>query len=104
MFITIFDFIHLFQLAVQFTTWDRIRDIASHSSSQSRNLAQYISYLISHGGIPVSVLKIIEFGALDKLTMRLVRQILLSILLGDEETCKQVSLYLGFTEIMEIFH
>lgn len=78
------------QLAVQFALWDRIKDIQSLKIFQSKNLAQFIVLLITNAALPLSVLKVVEFGDLDKLTLRLVRQILLGILLGKEETCKEV--------------
>jgi nucleolar MIF4G domain-containing protein 1 len=77
-------------LAVQYALWDRLRDLHSLSKVQVNNLAQYLIYLIGHGGQPLSVLKVIEFGELDKVTLRLVRQIMLSLLLGQEAICEQV--------------
>lgn len=70
--------------------WDRIKDINSHNKIQLANLAQFLIHLITNAALPISVLKVIEFGELDKITLRLVRQILLGILLGKEEICKEV--------------
>lgn len=77
-------------MAVQFALWDRIKDIKSHSTIQIKNLAQFLIYLIEHGGQPLSVLKVVEFAELDKPTLRLVRQTVLGLLLNHEDTCKQV--------------
>lgn len=84
------DFDRKYQLAVQFALWDRIKDLSSHTPVQIKNMAQYFIYLIEHGGLALSVLKVIEFGELDKLTMRLVRQIALGLLMGQEIVCRQV--------------
>lgn len=75
---------------MQYALWDRIKDLQSNAKNQLTNLAQMILYLIMNGTLPISVLKVIEFGELEKLTLRLVRQILLGILLSKEETCKEV--------------
>lgn len=83
------------QLAVQFAVWDRIKDIASHTTTQIKNLAQFLIYLIEHGGQPLSVLKVVEFAELDKPTLRLVRQTVLGLLLSSEDNCRQVSLILS---------
>lgn len=58
-----------------------------------KNLAQFLIYLIEHGGQPLSVLKVVEFAELDKPTLRLVRQTVLGLLLSQEDTCKQVNYY-----------
>lgn len=78
------------QLAIQYAIWDRIKDIQSHTNSQIGNLAQFLNHLITNGALAISVLKIIEFGELEKTTLRLVRKILLGILLGNEDICKEV--------------
>lgn len=85
------DFDRKYQLAVQYAIWDRIKDIQSHSVTQSKNLAQLIVHLVSSAAQPISILKIVEFGALDKTLVRLVRQVLLGILLAKEELCKEVN-------------
>lgn len=77
------------QVAVQYALWDRIKDITASTTVQTRNLAQFIIHLVENGGLALSVLKIIEFGELDKATLRFVRQIMLGILMGTEVTCKQ---------------
>lgn len=79
-----------YQLALQFALWDKIKELSSLTSSQIKNLGKFLTYIIEQGGLPLSVLKIIEFGELDKITLRFVRQIMLGILLGKEETCKHI--------------
>lgn len=70
--------------------WDKIKDIQSLTKEQLANLAQFLIHLITNAALPISVLKIVEFGDLEKMTLRVVRQILLGILLGNEEICKEV--------------
>lgn len=77
-------------MAIQYAIWDRIKDIQSHTKTQLTNLAQLLVHLITNAAQAISVLKVIEFGELDKVTLRLVRQVLLGILLGKEEICKEV--------------
>lgn len=85
------DFDRKYQLAVQYAIWDRIKDIQSQTSIQSKNMAQLLIHLILHASQPISILKVIEFGELDKTSVRLVRQVLLGVLLAKEDTCKEVS-------------
>lgn len=84
------DYDRKYQLAIQFTVWDRIKDIHSSNKQQVTNLAQFLIFLIVQGAQPISILKVIEFAELDKITLRLVRQIFLGILLGKEMECQQV--------------
>lgn len=84
------DFDRKYQLAVQFALWDRIKDLAAQTPVQTKNMAQFLIHLIEHGGLALSVLKVIEFGELDKVTLRLVRQIVLGLLMGQELVCRQV--------------
>ncbi|KAL1398852.1 hypothetical protein pipiens_008625 [Culex pipiens pipiens] len=80
-----------YQLAIQYTIWDRLKDIQSLKQAPIRNLAKLLTHLIGEGGLALSVLKVIEFAEIDKLTLRLVRQTMLGLLLLDEENkCLQV--------------
>ncbi|XP_038110578.1 nucleolar MIF4G domain-containing protein 1 homolog isoform X2 [Culex quinquefasciatus] len=80
-----------YQLAIQYTIWDRLKDIQSLKQAPIRNLAKLLTHLIGEGGLALSVLKVIEFAEIDKLTLRLVRQTMLGLLLLEEENkCLQV--------------
>lgn len=79
------------QLAVQFSIWDRIKDMTLYSNVQLENFAKFLLHLITTAALPISVLKVIEFGELDKPTLRFVRQLLLGILLGDQTVCIEVN-------------
>lgn len=86
------DYDRKYQLAVQFALWDRIRELSAGVASAVlvKNMAQFVSHLIEHGGLALSVLKVVEFAELDKVTLRLVRQIVLGLLMGPEAVCRQV--------------
>ncbi|XP_058826757.1 nucleolar MIF4G domain-containing protein 1 homolog [Topomyia yanbarensis] len=85
------DYDRRYQLAIQYAIWDRLKDIHSLKQVPAKHLAKLLTYLISEGGLAVSVLKVIEFAEIDKTTLRLVRQIMLGILLlEDENKCLQV--------------
>ncbi|XP_053689718.1 nucleolar MIF4G domain-containing protein 1 homolog [Sabethes cyaneus] len=80
-----------YQLALQYAVWDRLKDIHALKQAPARNLAKLLAHLIAEGGLALSVLKVIEFAEIDKVTLRLVRQIMLGILLlEDENKCLQV--------------
>lgn len=80
-----------YQLAIQYTIWDRLKDIRSLKQTQTRNLAKLLTHLVGEGGLALSVLKVIEFAEIDKVTLRLVRQTMLGLLLlEDENKCLQV--------------
>uniref|UniRef100_A0A182MKL4 MI domain-containing protein n=1 Tax=Anopheles culicifacies TaxID=139723 RepID=A0A182MKL4_9DIPT len=85
------DFDRRYQLAIQYALWDRLKEIHSLQQQQVRNLARYITHLIAEGGLPLSCLKVIEFAEIDKVNLRLMRQIMLGLLLlEDENKCLQV--------------
>ncbi|KAK0090494.1 hypothetical protein PV325_013400 [Microctonus aethiopoides] len=79
------------QMTLQYTLWDKLKTLADYSNIQLHNLAKFFTHLFIEKGLPLSVLKVVQFGELDKPTMRLIRQIMLGILLHDNtEACLQV--------------
>ncbi|XP_036138480.1 nucleolar MIF4G domain-containing protein 1 homolog isoform X2 [Monomorium pharaonis] len=85
------DFDRKYQLTIQYTLWDKLKTLDDLNTKQLTNLAKFLTFLFLGKGLPLSVLKVIQFMELDKLTMRLVRQIMLGILLHEnEETCLEV--------------
>lgn len=72
-------------LAFQYSLWDKLRDLESLTASRRNNLANFILHLMKGGGLPLSVLKIIEFAELQKATQKLVKQITLGLLLAEDE-------------------
>lgn len=95
----------LLQMTIKCSAWDKLKTLSSHSGPQISNLAKLLTHLFIHKGLPISTLKvrhirfiwknccntnsnlnlqIVEFSDLDKVTLRLIRQILLGILLHDD--------------------
>ncbi|XP_063699856.1 nucleolar MIF4G domain-containing protein 1 homolog [Culicoides brevitarsis] len=74
-----------YQLAVQYAVWDRIRELPSQTKESNKNLAKFISYVVQQGGQPLSVLKVIEFSELDKITHKFVKQIVMELLLVEKD-------------------
>ncbi|KAG5309067.1 NOM1 protein, partial [Acromyrmex insinuator] len=80
-----------YQLTIQYALWDKLKTLDDLNTKQLTNLAKFLTLLFLGKGLPLSVLKVIQFMELDKLTMRLVRQIMLGILLHEnEEACLEV--------------
>ncbi|EDW78805.1 uncharacterized protein Dwil_GK12640 [Drosophila willistoni] len=73
------------QLAFQFASWDRINDIESLTKNQIRNLASFLQHLILNSGLQLSVLKVVDFMQLDKLSFYFMREIMVKLLLVVEE-------------------
>lgn len=91
-------------MTIKCSAWDKLKTLSSHSGPQISNLAKLLTHLFIHKGLPISTLKvryisviwkycnsistlnlqIVEFTDLDKVTLRLIRQILLGILLHDD--------------------
>ncbi|XP_050347733.1 nucleolar MIF4G domain-containing protein 1 homolog isoform X2 [Nymphalis io] len=71
-----------YQLSIQYTVWDKIKDFESLSKQAMTNLGQFIIHLIMEKGLPLSVLKIIQFSDLNKKSVRFMRQILLAIIMN----------------------
>lgn len=72
-----------FQLAIQFAIWDKIKDIRNLVSYQITNLSRFLAQLIDHGCLPLSVLKIVEFGQIEKTSLKFMRHIMLILLTSD---------------------
>lgn len=79
-----------FLLAIQFTIWDKIKDIKSLSAKRTSNLARLLVSLIENGNLPLSVLKVIEFAKPDKPTFEFLRKVLVGLLLIEEEKFHQI--------------
>ncbi|XP_012235788.2 nucleolar MIF4G domain-containing protein 1 [Linepithema humile] len=80
-----------YQLTIQFALWDKLKTLNDLNTKQLTNLAKFLNHLFLNKGLPLSVLKVVQFTELDNLTMRLIRQIMLGILLHEnEEACLEV--------------
>ncbi|XP_048807665.1 nucleolar MIF4G domain-containing protein 1 [Lagopus muta] len=69
-----------FQVTFQFSIWDKIRDLGNLSASAISNLVSLLVHLLRTKSLPLSVLKVIEFGDLDKPKVRFLRQVLSTLL------------------------
>lgn len=84
-----------FQLAFQFATWDRVNDIDKLTKLQIRNLASFLQQLILSAGLQLSVLKVVDFLQLQKLSFYFMREIMTKLILSSDET----KLYQAFERI-----
>ncbi|KAG6447515.1 hypothetical protein O3G_MSEX005001 [Manduca sexta] len=85
------DFDRKYQLSIQYSTWDKIKDLENLSKQSMTNLAQFLIHLIIGKGLPLSVLKVIQFSDLNKHTVRFMRQILLAIIMNEDlQACLEV--------------
>ncbi|KAK2586775.1 hypothetical protein KPH14_011802 [Odynerus spinipes] len=80
-----------YQLTIQYMLWDKFKILDNYDAKQLTNLAKFLTHLFIQKSLPISVLKVLNFAELDKQIMKLVRQIMISILLcKNEEECLQV--------------
>uniref|UniRef100_A0A671VVM2 Nucleolar MIF4G domain-containing protein 1 n=1 Tax=Sparus aurata TaxID=8175 RepID=A0A671VVM2_SPAAU len=69
-----------FQMTFQFNLWDKFRELSNLSSSTFNNLVQLVTRFLQRKCLSLSILKAIEFGELDKPTVRFLRQVLTKLL------------------------
>ncbi|XP_068566029.1 nucleolar MIF4G domain-containing protein 1 [Cebidichthys violaceus] len=69
-----------FQMTFQFSLWDKLRELSNLPSSTFNNLVQLVTLFLQRKCLSLSVLKVIEFGELDKPTVRFLRQVLTKLL------------------------
>lgn len=69
-----------FQMTFQFSIWDKFKELDSLSTTTFNNLVQLITYFLQKKCLPLTLLKVIEFGELDKLKVRFLRQMLTKLL------------------------
>jgi len=74
-----------YQLAFQFASWDRINDIEKLSRPQIRNLASFLQQVILAAGLQLSVLKVVDFMQLDKLSFYFMKEVMVRLLLAPDE-------------------
>uniref|UniRef100_A0A8C9FKQ7 Nucleolar MIF4G domain-containing protein 1 n=1 Tax=Pavo cristatus TaxID=9049 RepID=A0A8C9FKQ7_PAVCR len=74
-----------FQVTFQFSIWDKIRDLGNLSASAISNLVSLLVHLVRTKSLPLSVLKVIEFGDLDKPKVRFLRQVLSMLLVKTDD-------------------
>ncbi|KAM9712409.1 nucleolar MIF4G domain-containing protein 1 [Menidia menidia] len=69
-----------FQMTFQFSLWDKFRDLSNLSKSTFSNLILLVTHFLQKKCLSLSILKVIEFGELDKATVRFLRQVLTKLL------------------------
>ncbi|XP_049775257.1 nucleolar MIF4G domain-containing protein 1 isoform X2 [Schistocerca cancellata] len=79
------DFDRKYQMITQCAVWDKLKELSRLSQFQVPNLAQLLIHLFINKGLPLSTLKVINFGEVNKATVHLLRQILLGILLHESQ-------------------
>ncbi|KAJ8953596.1 hypothetical protein NQ318_003020 [Aromia moschata] len=80
-----------YQMTIKYSVWDKLKALGNHSGSQISNLAKMLTHLFIEKGLSISTLKVVQFGELDKVNLRFMRQILLGVLLHEEaDACLSV--------------
>lgn len=79
-----------YMLTLQFTIWDKIKELNNIPIKQVSNLARFLCDLIENESLPLSVLKVIEFNQIEKATLRFLRQVMIGILLTDDIKFHQI--------------
>ncbi|CAL8293553.1 unnamed protein product [Lota lota] len=69
-----------FQMTFQFRLWDKFKELPSLPSSVFSNLVQLVTRFLLKKSLSLSILKVIEFGELDKARVRFLRQVLSRLL------------------------
>ncbi|KAA8580680.1 hypothetical protein FQN60_013638 [Etheostoma spectabile] len=69
-----------FQMTFQFSLWDKFRELSNLPSSTFNNLVQLVTHFLQKKCLSLSILKVIEFGELDKTTVRFLRLVLTKLL------------------------
>ncbi|KAL6097731.1 nom1 [Pungitius sinensis] len=69
-----------FQMTFQFSLWDKFRELSTLPSSTINNLIQLVTLFLQRKCLSLSILKVIEFGELDKATVRFLRHVLTKLL------------------------
>ncbi|XP_048866598.1 nucleolar MIF4G domain-containing protein 1 isoform X2 [Brienomyrus brachyistius] len=69
-----------FQMTLQFTLWDKFKELQNMSSTVFSNLVQLVIHVLQKKTLSISILKVIEFGELDKTRVRFLRQVLSKLL------------------------
>lgn len=69
-----------YQITFQYSIWDRLKAMSSLSDTNRENLAKLLSHLFSTKALSMSILKIVDFSALDKLSIHFYTLLLQNIL------------------------
>uniref|UniRef100_A0A3Q2QRU4 Nucleolar MIF4G domain-containing protein 1 n=1 Tax=Fundulus heteroclitus TaxID=8078 RepID=A0A3Q2QRU4_FUNHE len=69
-----------FQMTFQFSLWDKFRELSNLPSGAFSNLVQLVTHFLQRKCLSLAILKVIEFGELDKPKVRFLRQVLTKLL------------------------
>lgn len=69
-----------FQMTFQFSLWDKFKELATLSSNTFSNLVHLVTHFLTKKSLSLSLLKAIEFGELDKVKVKFLRQVLTKLL------------------------
>ncbi|CAG5131202.1 unnamed protein product [Candidula unifasciata] len=75
-----------FTMTVQFTMWDKFKEIDSIDTVARNNLGQLLSHLLVTKSLSLSIFKVVEFGMESKKMIRLMAQVLTEVLSSSKET------------------
>ncbi|KAL7306624.1 hypothetical protein TKK_0001305 [Trichogramma kaykai] len=82
------DFHKKYHMMIENTFWYKIKTIDTCNSLQITNIGKTVSYLFLNNALPLTVLKVIKFGEMDKATVKFCKKLMLDILLHNNvETC-----------------
>ncbi|XP_019745167.1 nucleolar MIF4G domain-containing protein 1-like [Hippocampus comes] len=73
-----------FQITFQFSLWDKFRELSNLPARTFNNLIQLVTLFLQKKCFSLSLLKVIEFGELDKAKVRFLRQVLTRLLTDTE--------------------
>ncbi|XP_017771017.1 PREDICTED: nucleolar MIF4G domain-containing protein 1 homolog [Nicrophorus vespilloides] len=98
------DYDRKYQMTIKYSVWDKLKGLTECSAKQISNLAKMLTHLFLEKGLSISTLKVVQFGDLDKITLRFMRQILIGILLfEDVEQMKEVFTNVAQSEKLKMF-
>ncbi|BFZ01306.1 hypothetical protein BsWGS_04345 [Bradybaena similaris] len=75
-----------FTMTVQFTVWDKFKEIDSIDIISRNNLGKLLSHLLVTKSLSLSIFKVVEFGMESKKMIRLMAQVLTEVLSSSKET------------------
>uniref|UniRef100_A0A673ARV3 Nucleolar MIF4G domain-containing protein 1 n=1 Tax=Sphaeramia orbicularis TaxID=375764 RepID=A0A673ARV3_9TELE len=69
-----------FQMTFQFSLWDKFKELSNLPTTTFNNLVHLVTAFLQKKCLSLSILKVIEFGELDKPKVRFLRQVLNKLL------------------------
>lgn len=82
------------QITFQYTLWDKIKNLSEMSNVQTTNFIELIVHLVQTKSLSISILKVISFNEIDKVTSKFLKKIL-SFIIFDLSEESIVSIFKG---------